>query len=114
MANKDYDYGRILYVDMETEERANRLMTLLQNCTQFGFMAVSLRYYETLVSYSDSRTSSELNMEEKALADISPGLVKMSIGYSGNLEQNWRQQICNHHAHLRLVAEVTITFLKPQ
>lgn len=44
LANKDYGYGGILCVDIETEERANRLMNLLQNCSQFGFMAVSLGY----------------------------------------------------------------------
>ncbi|KAK4365553.1 hypothetical protein RND71_016911 [Anisodus tanguticus] len=91
MANKDYGYGGILCVDMETEERANRLMNVLQNFTQFGFMAVSLGYYETLMSCSSSSTSSELNNEEKELAGISPGLVRMSIGYNGSLEQKWSQ-----------------------
>ncbi|KAK3030667.1 hypothetical protein RJ639_035871 [Escallonia herrerae] len=91
LANKKYGYGGILCVDMETEERANRLMNLLQNCTQFGFMAVSLGYHETLMSCSGSSTSSEMNAEEKALAGISPGLVRMSIGYSGTLEQRWNQ-----------------------
>lgn len=91
LANLAYGYGGILCVDMETEERANRLMNHLQNCTQFGFMAVSLGYYETLMSCSGSSTSSELNAEEKSLAGISPGLVRMSIGYSGTLEQRWAQ-----------------------
>ncbi|XP_060206718.1 methionine gamma-lyase-like [Lycium barbarum] len=91
MANKDYGYGGILCVDMQTEERANRLMNVLQNYTQFGFMAVSLGYYETLMSCSGSSTSSELNNEEKELAGISPGLVRMSIGYNGSLEQKWSQ-----------------------
>lgn len=91
MANKDYGYGGILCVDMETEDRANRLMNVLQNFTQFGFMAVSLGYYETLMSCSGSSTSSELNNEEKELAGISPGLVRMSIGYNGSLEQKWSQ-----------------------
>ncbi|KAA8526092.1 hypothetical protein F0562_007808 [Nyssa sinensis] len=91
MANKEYGYGGILCVDMETEERANRLMHYLQNYTQFGLMAVSLGYYETLMSCSGSSTSSEMNEEEKALAGISPGLVRMSIGYSGTLEQRWSQ-----------------------
>lgn len=91
LGNKDYGFGGLLCVDMETEERANRLMNLLQNYTQFGFMAVSLGYYETLMSCSGSSTSSEMNAQEKALAGISPGLVRMSIGYSGTLEQKWSQ-----------------------
>ena len=91
MANKAYGFGGLLCVDMESEERANRLMHHLQNYTQFGFMAVSLGYYETLMSCSGSSTSSEMNAEEKALAGISPGLVRMSIGYIGTLEQKWSQ-----------------------
>ncbi|KAL0293508.1 UNVERIFIED_CONTAM: Methionine gamma-lyase [Sesamum radiatum] len=66
IANKDYGHGGIICVDMETEERANRLMNLLQNCTQFGLMAVSLGYYETLMSCSGSSTSSEMNGREKS------------------------------------------------
>ncbi|KAK9082456.1 hypothetical protein Syun_031380 [Stephania yunnanensis] len=91
IANKDYGFGGILCLDMGTEERANRLMHHLQNYTQFGLMAVSLGYYETLMSCSGSSTSSEMNAEERELAGISPGLVRMSIGYSGTLEQRWTQ-----------------------
>lgn len=91
MANPDYGFGGILTIDMGTEEKANRLMHHLQNCSQFGFMAVSLGYYETLMSCSGSSTSSEMNAEEKELAGISPGLVRMSVGYSGTLEQRWSQ-----------------------
>ncbi|KAH6790672.1 methionine gamma-lyase [Perilla frutescens var. frutescens] len=91
MANKEYGYGGLLCVDMETEEKANRLMNVLQNCSQFGLMAVSLGYYETLMSCSGSSTSSELTEEEKASAGISPGLVRMSIGFNGTLEQKWSQ-----------------------
>lgn len=91
MANKDYGYGGLLCVDMETEERANRFMNILQNHAQFGFMAVSLGYYETLMSCSGSSTSSELSPEEQKLAGISPGLVRMSVGYVGTLEQRWSQ-----------------------
>ncbi|WCJ26637.1 methionine gamma-lyase [Euphorbia peplus] len=91
MGNKDYGFGALLCLDMETEERANRLMNHLQNYTQFGFMAVSLGYYETLMSVSSSSTSSELNAEEKEMAGISPGLLRMSVGYIGTLEQKWGQ-----------------------
>ncbi|KAM6557812.1 hypothetical protein CsatB_004831 [Cannabis sativa] len=91
MAHKEYGFGGLLCLDMETEERANRLMDMLQNHSQFGYMAVSLGYYETLMSCSGSSTSSELNSEEKALAGISPGLIRMSIGYIGTLDQKWSQ-----------------------
>ncbi|KAG6396885.1 hypothetical protein SASPL_143043 [Salvia splendens] len=91
MAIKEYGYGGLLCVDMETEERANRLMKLLQNCSQFGLVAVSLGYYDTLMSCSGSSTSSELSKEEKEQSGISPGLIRMSIGFNGTLEQKWSQ-----------------------
>eukprot|EP01018_Ginkgo_biloba_P020054 Gb_13152 [translate_table: standard] len=91
LVNHGYGFGGILCLDMETEERANKLMHQLQNYTQFGLMAVSLGYYETLMSCSGSSTSSEMNKEERELAGISPGLIRMSIGYSGTLEQRWSQ-----------------------
>ncbi|CAI0408881.1 unnamed protein product [Linum tenue] len=91
LANKDYGFGGLLALDMVTEDRANKLMNQLQNVTQFGFMAVSLGYYETLMSCSGSSTSSEMNEEEKEVAGISPGLIRMSVGYVGTLDQKWAQ-----------------------
>ncbi len=87
----DYGYGGILTLDMGTEELANQLMDMLQNDYHFGYMAVSLGYFDTLMSCSGSTTSSEMTEEDKAQAQISPGLVRMSVGYTGTVEQRWRQ-----------------------
>ncbi|KAF3321376.1 Cystathionine gamma-lyase [Carex littledalei] len=81
----------MLCLDMGTEECATKLMQNLQNVTQFRLMAVSLGYYHTLMSCSGSSTSSEMAPEERAKAGISPGLIRMSFGYSGTLEQRWAQ-----------------------
>lgn len=54
-------------------------------------MAVSLGYSETLMSCSASSTSSELPEQELVKAGISPGLVRLSVGYTGTLEQRWEQ-----------------------
>ncbi|XP_074276106.1 methionine gamma-lyase-like [Silene latifolia] len=89
--NPQYGFGGMLCLDMETEYKANGLMYQLQNAAQFGFMAVSLGYYETLMSCSGNSTSSELTDEEKAQSGISPGLIRMSVGYNGTLEQKWAQ-----------------------
>ena len=78
-------------IDMGNERAANGLMETLQNRYRFGIMAVSLGYFDTLMSCSGSSTSSELTDEDKTAAGISPGLVRMSIGYTGTLEQRWRQ-----------------------
>jgi len=87
----DYGYGGVMTVDMGTEAAGNALMSTLQNKYGFGFMAVSLGYFDTLMSCSGSSTSSELSDDDKASAGISPGLVRLSIGYTGTLEQRWRQ-----------------------
>lgn len=87
----EYGYGGVLTLDMGSEERANELLDLLQNEFHFGYVAVSLGYFDTLMSCSGSSTSSELSSEHKCAAGIPPGLVRMSVGITGSLEQRWNQ-----------------------
>ena len=87
----DYGYGGVFTLDLGTEEKANEVMSRLQNDERFGYMAVSLGYFDTLMSCSGSSTSSEMTDEGKEAAGISPGLVRISIGYTGTLEQRWTQ-----------------------
>lgn len=87
----DYGFGGILTLDAGTQERAHSLMSALQNTHQFGFVAVSLGYFDTLMSCSASSTSSEMDPEDIEAAGISPGLVRLAIGYTGTLEQRWQQ-----------------------
>ena len=91
LANPGYGYGGILSLDLETTERANRLMTALQNRDRFGMIAVSLGYFDTLMSVSAVSTSSELSEDELRRAGISPGLLRLSIGITGSVEQRWMQ-----------------------
>jgi methionine-gamma-lyase len=91
LANPDFGHGGILALDLGTRERAFEFMGLLQNEHQFGLMAVSLGFSETLMSCSASSTSSEMPEDELAKAGIMPGLVRLSIGYTGTLEQRWSQ-----------------------
>lgn len=87
----DYGFGGLLTIDAGTRARAEALMDDLQNTEGFGFMAVSLGYFDTLMSCSASSTSSELSDEALRSAGIAPGLVRMSIGFTGSSEQRWRQ-----------------------
>jgi len=88
---EDYGYGGVFTLDLGHEEQANRLMDHLQNKERFGYMAVSLGYFDTLMSCSGSSTSSELGDDEKSTAGISAGLLRIAIGYTGTLEQRWSQ-----------------------
>jgi methionine-gamma-lyase len=101
MLNEGFGFGGMFSVDMHTAERANALMEYLQNKHRFGFMAVSLGYAETLMSCSGSSTSSELTVEERRTAGISPGLVRISLGYTGSLDQR-REQLLDAIEHSRL------------
>ena len=90
-ANKEYGYGGLFTVDMGSAERADKLMDMLQNKYRFGYMAVSLGYFETLMSCSGTTTSSEMSEEAQQKAGISPGLVRFSIGLTGAVEERWAQ-----------------------
>jgi methionine-gamma-lyase len=91
LLNDGYGYGGMMCLDLDTKERAQDLMRHLQNLTHFGWMAVSLGYHDTLMSCSGSSTSSGLTKDEKDVQGISPGLIRMSIGFTGTIEQRWGQ-----------------------
>lgn len=91
LRNPGYGHGGVLCLDMETADRGNALLEHLQNESHFGYVAVSLGYFDTLMSLSAASTSSEMSGEELSSAGVSPGLVRMSIGYTGSLEQRWEQ-----------------------
>lgn len=91
MRHPDYGCGGLITLDLGTQQRAERLMETLQNEERFGYMAVSLGYFDTLMSCSAASTSSELAAEDLRRAGINPGLVRISDGLTGSLEQRWEQ-----------------------
>lgn len=86
MSNAGFGFGGILSVDCGTAAKAERFLSVLQNETQFGLIAVSLGYYDTLMSCSGSSTSSEIPPEDQETTGLSPGLVRISAGFTGTLE----------------------------
>ncbi|MFM8283886.1 MAG: PLP-dependent transferase, partial [Planctomycetaceae bacterium] len=80
-----------LTVDLGCAERASAFMEHLQNREDFGYMAVSLGFSETLMSNSAVSTSSEMDPESLAQAGISRGLVRISAGYTGRLDDRLAQ-----------------------
>ena len=91
MANESYGFGGLLAVDCGTPERANRLLSVLQNTERFGLIAVSLGYFDTLMSCSASSTSSEIPEEDQREMGLQPGLLRISVGYTGSLESRLQQ-----------------------
>lgn len=86
MINRGYGYGGMLTLDCGSRERAEKLMAILQNEERFGLIAVSLGYFDTLMSCSGSSTSSEIAPEKQAEMGLSPGLLRIAVGYTGRLE----------------------------
>ncbi len=91
LCREGYGFGGVLGLDVGSEDTANRLMERLQNGYRFGYMAVSLGYFDTLMSCSGSSTSSELTDADKSAAGIPPGYIRISVGYTGTLEQRLAQ-----------------------
>ena len=87
----DYGFGGLLTLELDSLTRAHRFMEYLQNESGFGLMAVSLGYFDTLMSASAASTSSELTTRELQKAGIGAGLVRLSVGLTGSLEQRWSQ-----------------------
>jgi len=67
MVNEDYGYGGMLTIDCQTG------------------------YFDTLMSCSGSSTSSEISADSQERMGLSPGLVRFSIGYTGDLEDRKAQ-----------------------
>ena len=91
LVNEGFGFGGLFAIDLGTSDRAFEFMNYLQQQESFGYLAVSLGYFDTLMSCSASSTSSELTEEELHEAGIRPGLVRVSLGYTGTLEDRWAQ-----------------------
>ncbi|HHE75399.1 MAG: cystathionine beta-lyase [Deltaproteobacteria bacterium] len=86
LGNAGYGFGGILAIDCGSSEKAEALMEVLQNEEKFGLIAVSLGYFDTLISCSGSSTSSEIDLEDQQKMGLSPGLLRIALGYTGNLD----------------------------
>lgn len=86
--NKDFGYGGMIAIDLETSERAAALMEEMQR-RGVGYHAVSLGYFKTLFSNSGKSTSSEVPAEVQEEMGMSPGLVRFSVGLDHDIENTF-------------------------
>lgn len=89
--NEGYGWGGMLTLDCRQRDTAEQLMEILQNAEKFGLIAVSLGYFDTLMSCSGSSTSSEIPPERQKKMGLSPGLLRISVGITGALEDRMDQ-----------------------
>lgn len=90
MKNSDTGYGGMMSVDLRSIERATAFVQKLQELGG-GLNAVSLGYFDTLVAIPGTSTSSEISGKEQDEMGLSPGLVRLSIGYTGSTESQWEK-----------------------
>jgi methionine-gamma-lyase len=85
--NKDYGYGGMVVLELQSVEVANEFMRILQQAG-VGYLAVSLGYFKTLFSNSGKSTSSEVPEELQRKMGLSAGMVRFSIGLDNNIERS--------------------------
>ncbi len=88
MMNKEFGYGGMIAVDLETKEKAYEFMEKAEKAG-VGYLAVSLGYFRTLFSNSGSSTSSEVPEDIQKKMGMSPGLVRFSVGLDNDIENTW-------------------------
>ncbi|MDP3352327.1 MAG: aminotransferase class I/II-fold pyridoxal phosphate-dependent enzyme [Flavobacteriaceae bacterium] len=89
MLNETYGFGGLLTLELESLEKANELMELMQH-RNVGYLAVSLGFYKTLFSASGASTSSEIPEDEQKEMGLSKGLIRFSIGLDDDIERTYQ------------------------
>ncbi|MBK9154966.1 MAG: aminotransferase class I/II-fold pyridoxal phosphate-dependent enzyme [Chloracidobacterium sp.] len=90
LMNPGYGYGGMLALDVGSLDKANGLMTRMQQ-EKVGYLAVSLGYFKTLFSSPGHSTSSEIPAEEREHMGLSDGLVRFSIGLDNDIEHSFER-----------------------
>jgi methionine-gamma-lyase len=100
MMNREYGYGGIVTLDVDTVGKANELMRMMQ-AEGVGYLAVSLGYFKTLFSNSGKSTSSEVPEEIQRKIGLSEGLIRFSIGLDNNIERSLMKiRFCLTNLHI--------------
>lgn len=85
LMNPEFGFGGMMAIDLGTPHRAMQLAQKLQD-EKFGLYAVSLGFSRTLMSCPSVSTSSEVSPEDQKKMNLSPGLLRLSIGFTGRHE----------------------------
>lgn len=89
MMNETYGFSGMLTIDAGSEDKATKLMELMQE-RNLGYLAVSLGFYKTLFSAPGTSTSSEISAEEQEKMGLTKGLIRFSIGLDASIERTFQ------------------------
>ena len=90
LMNKDYGFGGMIAIDLETEKRSFEVMEKMQ-LADIGYLAVSLGYFKTLFSNSGKSTSSEIPEDVQKEMGMSEGLIRFSVGLDMHIESTFEK-----------------------
>ncbi len=90
MSHPHFGFGGILTLECKSADQARDLATALQN-DKFGLYAVSLGFSRTLMSCSAKSTSSEIPEQDRKKMGLAEGLLRFSIGFTGEEEVMWER-----------------------
>jgi methionine-gamma-lyase len=100
MANKEFGYGGMIGLELNSSALANEFMRILQ-MEGVGYLAVSLGYFKTLFSNSGKSTSSEVPEELQRKMGLTEGLVRFSIGLDNHIERSMeKMKECLEKLHI--------------
>jgi len=85
LMNEGFGYGGMLVINVDTFERATKLMEMMQ-LEKVGYLAVSLGYFKTLFSCPGSSTSSEVPDEQQKKIGLTKGLIRFSVGLDHRID----------------------------
>lgn len=83
--NPDYGFGGMVTIGFGSAREAIQLAARLQK-EKFGLYAVSLGFARTLMTCPALSTSSEIPESKQADMGLTPGLLRLSMGYTGDDE----------------------------
>lgn len=92
LLNPGMGFGGMISIDCGTTRKAFQLSAQLQE-VKFGLYAVSLGFSRTLMSCPSVSTSSEIPHEDQEKMHLTPGLLRLSIGFTGDDETMWERFI---------------------
>ena len=78
-----FGFGGMVSIDCGTTEMALKFARRLQE-EKFGLYAVSLGFSRTLMSCPSISTSSEIPQDEQDKMNLGPGILRLSIGFTGS------------------------------
>lgn len=83
----DYGFGGVFCIDLGTLDKAYVFGDALRS-SGFARIAVSLGYYDTLISFPSETTHSEFDEHHLSQAEITDGLIRVSVGYTGTVAEH--------------------------